>query len=69
MFHEILNCGEKNRNKSSTQRTAGFRLLSQSCKTIKEAKAEIKGNRNNRVGKEMEDQCLRILMYEIAFQQ
>lgn len=63
-FQVILVCGEKNRNKSSTHRTTGFCLLSQSCKTIKAAKAEIKGNRNNGVGREKENQHLRVLLYE-----
>jgi len=63
-FQVILVCGQKNRNKSSTHRTAGFCLLSQSCKTIKGAKAEIKGNRNTGAGREKENQHLRVLLYE-----
>lgn len=64
-FQVILVCGEKNRNKSSTHRTTGFCLLSQSCKTIKGAKAEIKGNRNHGVGREKENQHLRVLLCEM----
>lgn len=60
----ILVCGEENRNKSSTHRTTGFCLLSQSCKTIEGAKAEIKGNKNNGVGREKENQHLRVLLCE-----
>lgn len=54
----------KNRNESSTHRTTGFCLLSQSCKTIKGAKAEIKGHRNNGVGMEKKNQRLRVFLYE-----
>lgn len=54
----------KERNKSSTHITTGLCLPSQSCKTIKGAKAEIKGNRNNGVGSEKENQHLRVLLYE-----
>lgn len=64
LFQVILVCGEKNRSKSSTRRRTGFCLLSQSCKTIKGAKAESKGNRNNRVGREKENQHLRVILYE-----
>lgn len=63
-FQVISVCGEKYRNKSSTHRTTDFCLLSQSCKTIKGAKGEIKGKRNNGVGREKENQHLRVLLYE-----
>lgn len=54
----------KNRNESSAHRATGFCLLSQSCKTIKEAKAEIKGHRNSGAGMEKENQHMRLLLYE-----
>lgn len=54
----------RSRNKSSARRTTGFCLLSQSCKTKKRAKAEIKGHRNNGVGMEKENQHLRVLLYK-----